>query len=106
MFARDREFTVEVIMQVPVGASLRGFPEFPRAGTLVVLNPPCAMAETELTGYSAQVATGTRTLLLRYLFWQLNPAGEIGLLCKGFDEATIPLGSKVTFIKRARLTAT
>ena len=93
---------MEVIMQVPAGASLRDFPEFPRAGTLVVLNPPCAVGDGELNGYSAEVSAGTRAILLRYAFWQLNSRGEIGLLCKEFDEATIPLGSKVTFVKRTK----
>lgn len=102
MSALDQEFGVEVIMQVPAGAALRDFPEFPRAGTLVVLHPPSLVGEKELNGYSAQVTIGTGTKLLRYAYWQLNSQGEIGLLCKQFDEATIPLGSKVRFVKRAK----
>ena len=62
--------------------------------------------DQELNGYSAQVTLGTRVKLLRYSHWQLNSHGELGLLCRQFDEATMPLGSKVTFVKRARLTAT
>ena len=89
-------------MQVPAGAALRDFPEFPRAGTLVVLHPPCQVGDKELNGYSAQVTIGTSAKLLRYAYWQLNAQGEIGLLCKQFDEATIPLGSKVRFVKRAK----
>ena len=102
MSARDHEFFVEVIMQAPAGACLRDFPEFPRAGTLVVLSPPCTVVDNELNGYSAQVEIGTRAKLLRYAYWQLNSHGEIGLLCKQFNEATIPLGAKVVFVKRAK----
>ena len=58
MSALDQEFSVEVIMQAPAGACLRDFPEFPRAGTLVVLSPPCTVGDKELNGYSAQVTMG------------------------------------------------
>jgi hypothetical protein len=98
----DQEFAVAEIMQVPAGASLRNFPDFPRAGSLVILSPPSRIGAKALNGLMAQVAIGARTVTLRYAYWQVNSRDEIGLLCDKLDEATIPLGSKVTFVKRRK----
>ena len=82
------------------GVSFRGFPEFLRAGTLVVLEPPCAVAEGELTKYCIEVRTPRGPVVLNYQFWQTNSDQVIGLLFAKFDEAAIPLRSAVTFMKR------
>ena len=101
MGAADREFAVAEILRVPAGSALRDFPEFPRAGTLVILTPPCAVGPRELSGSSALVETPRGApLRIDYLFWQVNSREQIGLLCANLDEAAIPLGSKVRFVNR------
>ena len=102
MAVRDQQFQVAEIMQVPSGAALRDFPEFPRAGSLVVLAPPAVPETGELNGLCAQVAIGPKVITLRYAYWQVNARNDIGLLCDNVDEATIPLGSRVTFVTRGR----
>ena len=57
MAAFDREFTVSYVMQVSPGMAIANFPDFPRAGTLVILDPPCEVAERELIGYAATITT-------------------------------------------------
>jgi hypothetical protein len=96
-----QSFVVAQIMQVPARAALGGFPEFPQAGTLVILDPPFTPDGDELTSCAAEVAFST-VKLLKYSFWQTNHEGRIGLLCKPFDESSVPLGSPVTFVPRAR----
>jgi hypothetical protein len=96
-----RSFVVAQIMQVPARAALGGFPEFPRAGTLVILDPPFTPEGEELTACAAEVERST-VKLLKYSFWQTNTEGRIGLLCKPFDETSVPLGSPVKFVKRGR----
>jgi hypothetical protein len=98
--ALEQQFVVAEIMQVPAGAALRDFPEFPRAGSLVILAPPYSPAARELNGLVAQVTVGARVVTLRYAYWQVNSRHEIGLLCDRVDEAMIALGSKVAFAKR------
>ena len=100
MSAADQQFVIAEIMRVSRGVSFRGFPEFPRAGTLVILAPPCAVAEGELTKYGVEVRTSRGPSLLTYQFWQTNSDQAIGLLFAKFDEAAIPLRSVVTFVKR------
>ena len=102
MSAIDQQFVIAEIMRVSRGVSFRGFPEFPRAGTLVVLEPPCSVAEGELTKYCVEVRTPRGPVALNYQFWQVNPDHVIGLLFAKFDEAAIPLRSVVKFIKRPR----
>ena len=87
-------------MRVSRGVSFRGFPEFPRAGTLVILEPPCAVREDELTKFCLEVRTARGSTVLKYQFWQMNSDQVIGLLFAKFDEAAIPLRSSVTFVKR------
>jgi hypothetical protein len=101
MGVADQEFAVAEIMRVPAGSALRDFPEFPRAGTLVILTPPCKVGERELSGWSAQVNLPRGLpVILDYLFWQVNSRDKIGLLCGNLDETSIPLGTKVRFVKR------
>ena len=101
MGAADQEFAVAEILRVPAGSALRDFPVFPRAGTLVILTPPCAVGARELSGLSAIVDTSRGApLRIDYLYWQVNSREQIGLLCANLDEASIPLGTKVRFVKR------
>jgi hypothetical protein len=93
-------FVVAEIMQVPAGVALRGYPAFPRAGTLLILDPPFTPDGDELTRCAAEIARST-VKLLKYSYWQVNADGRIGLLCKPFDETSVPLGSPVKFVKRA-----
>ena len=86
-------------MQVPAGAALRGFPAFPQGGTLVILDPPFTPAGDELTSCAAEVARST-VRLLKYSYWQVSSGGQLGLLCKPFDETSVSLGSPVRFVKR------
>ena len=99
MSARDHTFVVAAIIQVPSGAALRGFPEFPAAGTLLILEPPFTPDGDELTSCAAEVQRST-VKLLKYSYWQVNSAGQLGLLCRRFDETSVPLGSPVRFVKR------
>ena len=98
----DADFVVSEIMQVPAGAALRGFPDFPKSGTLLILSPPHPVGATELNALAADVSTGTGVDRLVYRFWQLNADHQIGLLCDKFDESTIPLGSRVKFVRRRK----
>jgi hypothetical protein len=100
MSAVDQQFVIAEIMQVSRGVSFRGFPEFPRAGMLVILDPPCAVAEGELTKYCVEVHAPKGPVVLSYQFWQTNSDNAIGLLFAKFDEAAIPLRSAVSFVKR------
>ena len=70
------------------------------SGTLVILEPPCAVRERELTKFCIEVRTPRGSTLLTYQFWQVNSDQVIGLLFAKFDEAAIPLRSPVTFVKR------
>ena len=99
MSARDHAFVVAEIMQVPAGSALRGFPAFPKSGTLVILNPPFTPAGDELTSLAAEVDRST-VKLLKYSYWQVSAGGQLGLLCKPFDETSVPLGSPVRFVTR------
>ena len=69
---------------MPSGAALRGFPEFPQAGTLLILEPPFTPDGDELTSCAAEVQRST-VKLLKYSYWQVNSAGQLGLLCRRFD---------------------
>lgn len=92
-------FTVAEIMQVSAGAALRGFPAFPRKGTLLILSPPYSPEGDELSAHAAEIERST-VKLLKYVFWQVSDDGRIGLLCKPFDETSVPLGSLVRFVSR------
>jgi hypothetical protein len=100
MSALDQEFEVADVIPVTTGVAAQLFPAFPHSGTLVVLEPPYAVADHELTGYSAAVRTGGGTILLNYEHWHANPQGAIGLLSKDPSASAIALRSKVGFIKR------
>ncbi len=102
MPVNDTEFAVAEIMQVPAGAALRGFPEFPEAGTLIILSPPYSVGASELNSLAAEVSIAAKSRLLNYRFWQVNTEQQVGLLCRKFDESTIPLGSRVKFVRRRK----
>jgi hypothetical protein len=99
MSVRDQPFVVAEIMQVPAGSALRGFSAFPRAGTLIILDPPFTPSADELTSCAAEIREST-VKLLKYSFWQVGADGRIGLLCRPFDETSVPLGSPMKFVKR------
>jgi hypothetical protein len=101
MSALDREFTVSYVMQVSAGMAVANFPDFPRAGTLVILDPPCEVSGRELTGYAAAITAGVVTKVLEYKFWHVNHKNIIGLLVDGADPGAVPLKAKVTFVKKA-----
>ena len=68
---------------------------------MIVLQPPYAAAENELTGYVAEIDSGRGNVLrLDYAYWHKNPDNVIGLLCKAAEPSAIPLRSKVRFVKR------
>ena len=101
MPALDREFTVSYVMQVSAGMAIANFPDFPRAGVLVILDPPCEVAERELIGHSAVITLATgATKVLDYQFWQVNHKNNIGLLFERIQPGAVPLKSKVTFIRK------
>ena len=102
MAAFDREFTVSYVMQVSPGMAIANFPDFPRAGTLVILDPPCEVAERELIGYTATITTASGAAkVLDYQFWQVNHRNNIGLLFENIPPGAVPLKSKITFVKKA-----
>ena len=102
MTIEGEEFAVAEILRVPAGSALRDFPEFPSAGTLIILTPPRAVGPRELSGFSAQVrAPGRPSRVIDYRYWQVNPQDVIGLLCD-VKESSIPLGARVSFVKRRR----
>lgn len=99
--ALDREFTVSYVMEVSAGMAVANFPDFPRAGVLVILDPPCAVAERELIGYAASITPASgATQVLEYQFWQANPKNNIGLLFERIPASAVPLKSKLTFVKK------
>jgi hypothetical protein len=100
MPALDQQFAIAEILRVSRGVSFRGFPEFPRAGILVILDPPCAVAEGELTKFSLEVSTARGPVVLDYQFWQTNSDQAIGLLFAKLDETAVPLRSAASFVKR------
>ena len=100
MSALDQQFAIAEILRVSRGVSFRGFPEFPRAGMLVILDPPCAVAEGELTKFSLEVSTARGPLVLDYQFWQVNSDQVIGLLFAKLDESAVLLRSSAAFVKR------
>src|SRR4030095_7758085 len=82
MAARDQEFTVANVIRVTAGVEIHDFPPFPRGGLLVVLDPPCLVADNELTGYAAEVSPEKGPArLVGYEFWHVNDRRVIGLLC-------------------------
>jgi hypothetical protein len=100
MSAPDQEFTIADVVNVSANVTIWDFPACPYAATLVVLQPPCAVAEKGLSGFCAEVTTAAgRVIRLEYDHWQTNPANVIGLLSKKVI-ASIPLGSKARFIRR------
>jgi hypothetical protein len=101
MAACDQEFTVENVIRVAAGVELNDFPQFPRGGILIVLNPPCLVAEHELKGYVAEVTPeGRAPRLVTYEFWHMNDQRVIGLLSQRAELADVPLRAKVRFVKR------
>jgi hypothetical protein len=102
MSALDREFTVSYVMQVSEGMAVANFPDFPRAGILVILDPPCEVSARELTGYAASVtAPSGVSKVIEYKFWHVNHKNIIGLLIEDADPGAVPLKAKVTFVKKA-----
>ena len=102
MSALGREFTVSSVMQVSPGMAIANFPDFPRAGVLVILDPPCEVAARELIGYAASVAAATgASRVVDYQFWQVNHRNNIGLLFENIQPGAIPLKSRITFVKKA-----
>ena len=102
MPATDHQFTVAYVMQVTAGMAIANFPEFPRSGVLVILDPPCEVGERELIGYFAAITTpGGAAKSLEYQYWQVNPKGSIGLLFERIDPGAVPLNSKIAFLKKA-----
>lgn len=101
MPARDQQFTVSYVMQVSAGMAIANFPDFPRSGVLVILDPPCDVGERELVGCAAAITTpGGGSKVLEYGFWQVNAKGNIGLLFERVDPADVPLRSTLSFVKK------
>jgi len=101
MAAPDQEFTIADVISVSPKVTIWDFTSCPYAATLVVLHPPCAVADPGLTGYFAEVTTAQgRVIRFDYQHWQTNPSNVIGLLSKKVNAATLPPGSKVRFVKR------
>ena len=101
MAATDQEFTVADVVNVSPRVTIWDFSSCPYAGTLVVLHPPCAVAQKAFSGYFAEVTTPQgRVIRFDYDHWQTNPANVIGLMSKEPMSSTIPPGSKVRFVKR------
>jgi hypothetical protein len=101
MTALTQEFVVADVVPVTQGVTTQAFPRFPCAGTLVILEPPCAVSDDELVGFSACVRSSDgSTMVFHYETWHANPANVIGLLSREPSAAAIPLRSKVTFVKR------
>jgi len=98
--ALDREFTVSYVMQVSAGMAVANFPDFPRAGVLVILDPPCEVSERELIGHAASITAAGATKVLSYQFWQVNHRNNIGLLFENIPAGAVPLGSKVAFVRK------
>jgi hypothetical protein len=101
MAAVDQEFAVADVIVVSRNVSILSFPAFPQGGTLIVLQPPCPVSDNELTGYVAEISTGRgNAIRLDYEYWHKNPDDVIGLLSRSAGASTIPLRSKVRFVKR------
>jgi hypothetical protein len=101
MAAPDQEFTIADVVNVSPKVTIWDFTSCPYAATLVVLQPPCVVAEKGLSGYFAEVTTAQgRVIRLDYEHWQTNPSNVIGLLSKKVNASTLPPGSKVRFLKR------
>lgn len=99
--ARDQEFSVANVIRVTAGVEIHDFPPFPRGGLLVVLDPPCQVADNELKGFVAEVSPdGGPAKLFNYEFWHVNDRGVIGLLSERSEVADFPLRAKVRFVKR------
>jgi hypothetical protein len=88
-------------MRVSAGMAVANFPDFPRAGILVILDPPCEVSGRELVGYAAAIAARGTTQVLEYKFWHVNHKNIIGLLIEGADPSAVPLEATVTFVKKA-----
>jgi hypothetical protein len=102
MSALDREFTVSYVMHVSPGMAIANFPDFPRAGVLVILDPPSEVTARELIGHAASILTATgASRTLEYQFWQVNHRNEIGLLFANIQPGAIPLKSRISFVKKA-----
>jgi len=106
MSAADQEFTIADVVSVSPKVTIWDFSSCPYAGTLVVLQPPCAVSGKGLSGYFAEVTTTQgRVVRLDYDHWQTNSTDVIGLMSKKPIAPTISPGSKVRFIKRAAMPA-
>jgi hypothetical protein len=102
MAAPEQDFTIADVVSVSPNVTIWDFSSCPYAGTLVVLQPPCALADKALSGHFAEVSTATgRTTRFDYDHWQTNPAGVIGLMSKKPLPVGITPGSRVRFRKRA-----
>jgi hypothetical protein len=99
--ARDQEFTIANVIRVTAGVEIRDFPPFPRGGLLVVLDPPCLVADHELKGCAAEVTPESGPARkLHFEFWHMNDHRVIGLLSERSEVADFPLRAKVRFVKR------
>jgi hypothetical protein len=73
----------------------------PIDGVLVVLDSRASVSDHELTGLSAVVeASKQSTIVLDYDYWYANVPNAICLLIHDADPSAIPIGAKVTFVKR------
>lgn len=59
-------------------------------------------AGRERLGYAASITTANGvTRVLDYPFWRVNHRNDIGLPFENIQPAEVPLGSRVTFVKKA-----
>ena len=101
MAARDQEFTVANVIRVAAGVEINDFPQFPRGGLLIVLEPPCLVSDHELKGLDVEITPEHGApRRIGYEHWHMNDRRVIGLLSQRADVVDVPLRAKVRFVKR------
>ena len=98
-----REFTIAIVMNVTKNVAVLSFPAFPKAGTLILLQPGWEGEEPALSGHAAEITPpGGAAFVLEYEYWHLNDERSLGLLSSRVRPEQVPPGSRVKFVARKR----
>jgi hypothetical protein len=97
----DMQFVVidQITMNPKWSASHSVFSDI-QDGALLILDPPYAGSDHELTGTIALAETPSGdSKRLEFDLWKVNESGCIGLFFEGSTEEIVPRGTKIVFRK-------
>jgi hypothetical protein len=101
MPVQEMLFVVTDVVAVSRDLAAHPTPDFPGAGQMVILEPPCEVGDHELAFYKAAISLPSgETLTTSYDYWHRKPGNVLTLFfCEG-RAVSIARGSRVRFVKR------